>query len=245
MGSRQEGQAQAVHGQEASGLNAHHRRGLHVTCQHIDQLLSDMEGALSDTASRRAFPKYVLDVQPAQRRVIHDYIARMRAQLGPGARRPGHRAAPGVDPLVAVPQHRDHLGRHRDRELQPEHMRAACLRELLSALVVVAAAAGRVRPRRERDRARGDGGIGAHGAAAARQAEGERLRPARRHSVVRRAGCCCQSSQEPPHGEVSPLQRPSADVIPLDLAALAARRWIPPLPARAGTPTGLTAPTNL
>lgn len=123
MGHRQESQAQAVDGREAGGLNAHHQRGLQATCQHIDQLLSDMEGVLADNAFRRAFPRYVSDVQPARRRVIEDYIVRMRAQLvrvleGQGIERPRASipssrflgtAITSVD--IAV------------EELQPEHMR--------------------------------------------------------------------------------------------------------------------------
>jgi GTP-binding protein EngB required for normal cell division/ABC-type transporter Mla subunit MlaD len=65
----------------ASSLNANHERRLSVTCRHIDKLLSDMEGALNASASKMAFPQYVADIAPAQRRVIEDYITRIRAQL--------------------------------------------------------------------------------------------------------------------------------------------------------------------
>jgi GTP-binding protein EngB required for normal cell division/ABC-type transporter Mla subunit MlaD len=62
-------------------LNSNHVRRLSVTCRHIDKLLADMENALSVASSKNAFPEYLSDVTPAQRRVIEDYISRIRAQL--------------------------------------------------------------------------------------------------------------------------------------------------------------------
>jgi GTP-binding protein EngB required for normal cell division len=74
-------------------LNSNHARCLSVTCRHIDKLLADMENALSVASSKRAFSEYLSDITPAQRRVIEDYIARIRAQLarvldGQGVERP-------------------------------------------------------------------------------------------------------------------------------------------------------------
>ena len=74
-------------------LNSNHVRRLSVTCRHIDKLLGDMENALSVASSKNAFPEYLSDVTPAQRRVIEDYISRIRAQLarvldGQGIERP-------------------------------------------------------------------------------------------------------------------------------------------------------------
>ncbi|MGA2003499.1 MAG: hypothetical protein ABSG70_08960 [Terriglobales bacterium] len=62
-------------------LNSNHVRRLSVTCRHIDKLLADMEGALSVDESKQAFPEYLLDVTPAQRRMAENYIARIRVQL--------------------------------------------------------------------------------------------------------------------------------------------------------------------
>jgi GTP-binding protein EngB required for normal cell division len=62
-------------------LNENQQRHLWVSCQHIDKLLSDVEHILSVSTSKSAFPKYHLDITPAQRRTIEDYIARIRAQL--------------------------------------------------------------------------------------------------------------------------------------------------------------------
>jgi GTP-binding protein EngB required for normal cell division len=77
----------------ANSLNSNHVRRLSVTCRHIDKLLAEMESALNVSASKLAFPQYALDLSPAQRRVIEDYIARIRAQLvrvldGQGVERP-------------------------------------------------------------------------------------------------------------------------------------------------------------
>ncbi len=65
----------------SNSLNGSHERRLSVTCRHIDKLLSDMEGALNASASRLAFPQYVANISPAQRRGIADCITRIRAQL--------------------------------------------------------------------------------------------------------------------------------------------------------------------
>lgn len=68
-------------GGSAESLNEHQRRRLLVTCRHVDGMLSEIEAVLNQSASRAAFPKYVPDIPPAQRRTIEDYIARLRAQL--------------------------------------------------------------------------------------------------------------------------------------------------------------------
>ncbi|MFZ3341329.1 MAG: dynamin family protein [Terriglobales bacterium] len=74
-------------------LNSNHERRLSVTCRHIDKLLAEMESALNVSASKLAFPQYASDLSPAQRRVIEDYISRIRGQLmrvldGQGMERP-------------------------------------------------------------------------------------------------------------------------------------------------------------
>jgi hypothetical protein len=65
----------------ANALNSNHERRLSVTCRYIDKLLADMESALNVSASKLAFPQYAPDLTRAQRRVIEDYIRRIRAQL--------------------------------------------------------------------------------------------------------------------------------------------------------------------
>lgn len=79
--------------ESANSLNANHERRLTVTCRYIDKLLADMESTLHTSESRLAFPHYVPDLSPRQRRVIEDYIQRIRAQLirvldGQGMERP-------------------------------------------------------------------------------------------------------------------------------------------------------------
>ena len=64
-----------------NSLNSNHIRRLSVTCRYIDKLLADMDNALAVADSKQAFPEYLSDVTPAQRRVIEDYIARIRTQL--------------------------------------------------------------------------------------------------------------------------------------------------------------------
>jgi GTP-binding protein EngB required for normal cell division len=77
----------------SNSLNSNHERRLSVTCRHIDKLLAEMESALYVSTSKLAFPQYAADLSPAQRRVIEDYIGRIRAQLvrvldGQGIERP-------------------------------------------------------------------------------------------------------------------------------------------------------------
>jgi len=76
-----------------NSLNSNHERRLSVTCRYIDKLLADVETSLNISASKLAFPRYASDLSPAQRRVVEDYISRIRAQLvrvldGQGIERP-------------------------------------------------------------------------------------------------------------------------------------------------------------
>jgi GTP-binding protein EngB required for normal cell division len=67
--------------ESANSLNSNHERRLSVTCRYIDKLLADMESVLNVSSSKVAFPQYSLNLTSAQRRVIEDYIGRIRAQL--------------------------------------------------------------------------------------------------------------------------------------------------------------------
>lgn len=76
-----------------NSLNSNHERRLSVTCRYIDKLLADMENTLNASSSKVAFPQYIADISPAQRRVIEDYVTRIRSQLvrvldGQGMERP-------------------------------------------------------------------------------------------------------------------------------------------------------------
>jgi len=67
--------------ESANSLNSNHERRLSVTCRYIDRLLADMESILNVSSSKLAFPQYIADLTSVQRRVVEDYISRIRAQL--------------------------------------------------------------------------------------------------------------------------------------------------------------------
>ena len=62
-------------------LNTVQRRRLGATCKYIDGLLCDIEHALHSSESESPFQHYVVDVTPAQVRVIESHIRRLRTQL--------------------------------------------------------------------------------------------------------------------------------------------------------------------
>jgi GTP-binding protein EngB required for normal cell division len=62
-------------------LNENQQRRLIITCQYIDKMLSDIEQVLHSTTSLSPFPHYIIDITPAQSRVIEDHIRRLRSQL--------------------------------------------------------------------------------------------------------------------------------------------------------------------
>ena len=68
-------------GRHPGELNDPQQRNLRVTCQYIDKLLSDIEIVLHAATSKSPFPRYVVDITPAQARVIEDHIDRLRLQL--------------------------------------------------------------------------------------------------------------------------------------------------------------------
>jgi hypothetical protein len=72
---------ESVKTRERGSLNTAQRRRLSITCLYIDNLLSEVEHALHSASSQSPFPRYVLDVTPAQIQAIEDHIARLRAQL--------------------------------------------------------------------------------------------------------------------------------------------------------------------
>jgi GTP-binding protein EngB required for normal cell division len=62
-------------------LNETQQRRMIITCQYIDKLLGDIEQVLHSATSLSPFPRYVVDITPAQARVIEDHIRRLRSQL--------------------------------------------------------------------------------------------------------------------------------------------------------------------
>ncbi len=76
-----EGQMNAERGGSADRLNEFQQRHLRVSCQYVDKLLSEIESILNSSTAKSAFPRYISQISPANRRTIEDYIARIRAQL--------------------------------------------------------------------------------------------------------------------------------------------------------------------
>jgi GTP-binding protein EngB required for normal cell division len=65
----------------AEPLNAAQRLNLRVSCEYIDKMLQQIEAVLRSPDSRSPFTRYAMDLSPAQRRVVDDYIARLRSQI--------------------------------------------------------------------------------------------------------------------------------------------------------------------
>jgi GTP-binding protein EngB required for normal cell division len=104
-------------------LNEYQARRLRVACQYIDKLLGEIEGILSVTTSKAAFPRYSSDLLPAQRRTIEDYIARVRAQLVRALEGQGiEREKPSIPASRAIHVHLGAVDIAAE-ELKPEYMR--------------------------------------------------------------------------------------------------------------------------
>jgi hypothetical protein len=57
-------------------LNRTQQTRLRISCQYIDKLLSDIEEILHQATSQSPFPRHIVDVSPAQVRMLEDYIRR-------------------------------------------------------------------------------------------------------------------------------------------------------------------------
>jgi hypothetical protein len=64
-----------------SSLSDSQQRNLRNACKHMDGLLKEIEAALDPTHTNSAFPKYINDITPVQRKTIEEYLARFRTQL--------------------------------------------------------------------------------------------------------------------------------------------------------------------
>ena len=62
-------------------LNENQQIRLRISCRYIDKLLSNIEDILHAATSQSPFPRYIVDVNPAQIRVVEDHIRRLRSQL--------------------------------------------------------------------------------------------------------------------------------------------------------------------
>ncbi len=67
--------------QSPGELNGAQQRRLYITCSYIDKLLAEIEQVLNEAASPSPFPHHVIDITPAQARVLEDHIRRIREQL--------------------------------------------------------------------------------------------------------------------------------------------------------------------
>src|SRR5579885_2983295 len=74
-------QSMTNNSQQHGELNEAQRRRLAVTCSYIDKLLSEVEQILHEISSKSPFPRHVIDLTPAQTRVLEDHIRRIREQL--------------------------------------------------------------------------------------------------------------------------------------------------------------------
>jgi GTP-binding protein EngB required for normal cell division len=62
-------------------LNSSHKLHLLTSFQYVEQLLSEIESIILNSASRSPLPKYRRDLSPVQIKVVQDYIARIRGQM--------------------------------------------------------------------------------------------------------------------------------------------------------------------
>jgi len=62
-------------------MNDNHQRHLLVTFRHIDNLLSEAERVLATAGSASPFAECTQDSTPVQRKVIHDYLQRVREAM--------------------------------------------------------------------------------------------------------------------------------------------------------------------
>ncbi len=103
-------------------LNEHHLRRLLVSCQYVDHLLSEIENVLNTAASLAVFPKYFIDINPAERQVIEDYSARIRRQLLRLVERHGIAHQPGIPATRAIHSLLS-VAQISVEELNPRHLR--------------------------------------------------------------------------------------------------------------------------
>lgn len=78
VSSKQEGESITP---EVPRLNDSQQLHLRVSCEYMDKMLQAIEGILHSQESASPFSKYVIDISPAQGRVMEDYIRRFRSQI--------------------------------------------------------------------------------------------------------------------------------------------------------------------
>jgi GTP-binding protein EngB required for normal cell division len=84
-------------------LNEHQQRHLLVSCQHVDKLLGEIEHIVAASSSRSVFPRYQSSLTVVQKKVVEDYVARLRARLLSVLRSQGIRPTPPhTDDVFAI-----------------------------------------------------------------------------------------------------------------------------------------------
>ncbi len=104
------------------GLNEHHLRRLLVSCQYIDHLLTEIENVLNTANSPAVFPKYFIDISPAERQVIEKHEGRIRRQLLRLVERHGITHQPGIPARRAIHSILS-VAQISAEELNPRHLR--------------------------------------------------------------------------------------------------------------------------
>jgi hypothetical protein len=62
-------------------MNESQQRHLLITFHHVNRLISEAEHILASTRSPSPFQEYTQDSTPAQRKVTHDYVLRVRETM--------------------------------------------------------------------------------------------------------------------------------------------------------------------
>src|SRR5438128_6261719 len=71
----------SVENDSSSGLNENHVRHVVTTFRYMDDLLAKAENIMASAGVPSPFQEYADDTKPIQRKVTHDYIARIREMM--------------------------------------------------------------------------------------------------------------------------------------------------------------------
>jgi len=70
-------------------MNEYHRRHILSSLQHIDGQFAEIEGVMAGIGVESPLSQYTLDLQPMQRRVVEDFLRRIRREMASAAQRLG------------------------------------------------------------------------------------------------------------------------------------------------------------
>jgi hypothetical protein len=104
-------------------LSEAQKRRLSATCGYIDKLLCEIEQILDQSSSKSPFPHSIMDVTPAQARVLEEHISRIREQLLHALGRESiRRETPGASASHSILTRLEFID-NAIEELKPRHMR--------------------------------------------------------------------------------------------------------------------------